>query len=52
MRCDRCPARAVITYKRGTSRFVWCPHHARDYHAELVRIGYTRQTLEAMAASG
>lgn len=50
--CDRCGARAAIGYRRGSSVWRWCKHHARDHDKALREAGYTRQTLDAMAASG
>ena len=52
--CDRCgpSVRATISYRRGSSVWSWCDHHAREYHPALTKAGYTRQTLEAMIASG
>lgn len=52
--CERCgPAvAAAVAYRRGTSVFAFCRHCSRIHDVVLRGIGYTRQTLEAMAASG
>lgn len=52
--CERCGphVRATIAYRRGTSVWAFCPHHARQHDKVLKRMGYTRQTLEAMIHSG
>lgn len=51
--CDACHMRAVIRYHRTEDdTFHMCEHHGRQHHAALTALGYTRQTLEAMAVSG
>lgn len=50
--CDRCRVRSTIAYRRGSDVWVFCRHHARESDVTLRGLGYTRQTIGAMAASG
>lgn len=51
--CDRCRVRATIGYRKPDAPdWDFCKHHAREVDTKLRSAGYTRQTHEAMAASG
>ena len=51
MRCDRCPAKAVVQFvKAGEQPWRWCFEHARVYDVGLRAQGWERWALARVPA--